>query len=208
MKVEIYSDVACPWCYVGKRRFEQALETFERSAEVEVVFRPFQLEPDAPTTPRPLMRRLAEKFGPGAAAMAMRVTDAAAEDGIAMDFERALAANTFGAHRLLRLAEHEHGAEVQRAVAEGLFRAHFSEGGDIGDPAVLVGVAEAAGMPRERVRDYLATDEGATEVKAELDRGRELGITAVPTFVFDGRYAVQGAQPVETFAQALRSAFG
>lgn len=139
--------------------------------------------------------------------MAMRVTDAAAEDGIAMDFERALAANTFGAHRLLRLAEVEHGAEVQRAVAEGLFRAHFSEGADIGDAAVLAGVAEAAGMSRERVRDYLATDEGAEEVRTELDHGHDLGITAVPTFVFDGRYAVQGAQPVKTFAQVLERAY-
>jgi len=203
MKVEIYSDVACPWCYVGKRRFERALAAYP--GEVEVVFRPYQLDPAAGPEPRPMLQVLAEKYGPQAAAMARNVAEQARGDGITMNFDRVLAANTLDAHRLLRLAEREHGAAVQRALAEKLFDAHFTRGDHIGDRAVLAGLAGEAGMDPGRARAYLASDEGRAEVQAEIAEARGLGITAVPTFVLDGRYGVQGAQPASTFLQALEA---
>ncbi|HEX8358723.1 MAG TPA: DsbA family oxidoreductase [Longimicrobium sp.] len=205
MKVEIYSDVACPWCYIGKRRFERALAEYPGADDVEVVYRPYQLDPGASATARPLMRALGEKFGPGAASMAGNVAAAARGEGITMDFERALAANTLGAHRLLRLAEREHGAKVQHALAEALFAAHFTHGADIGDPGVLAGIAASAGMDPARVRAYLASDEGLAEVREEIRAARQIGVTAVPTFVFERKYGVQGAQPVAAFLQTLEA---
>lgn len=201
MKVEIYSDVACPWCYVGKRRFERALAAFP--GQVDVVYRPYQLAPDAPSTPVPLLQYLGQRFGPQGAQMARQITQTAAGDGIVMDFDRALAANTLDAHRLLRLAEHEYGATVQQAVKERLLEAHFSAGADVSDPEVLAGLAHDAGMDAERVRGYLASGEGRREVQDEIAQAQRLGITAVPTFVIEGKYAVQGAQPASAFLQVL-----
>lgn len=205
MKVEIYSDVACPWCYVGKARFERALGAFPGAAAVEVVYRPYQLDPAAPKQAVPMLEYLERRFGAGARAMAGRVVETARGEGLVMDFERGLAANTLDAHRLMRLAEREHGPETQRAVAERLFEAHFSGGRDVNDPEVLAEVAGAAGMDPRRAREYLASGEGEREVREEIAAAQRLGVTAVPTFVFDGRYAVQGAQPTSAFLQALET---
>lgn len=205
MKVEIYSDVACPWCYIGKERFERALGAYPAASAVEVTYRPFQLDPGAPTEAVPLLDYLAGRFGPGAASKIGPVVSSAREEGLTIDFERALAANTFGAHRLMWLAEREHGAGVQRALASALFEAHFSRGMDVGDAEVLAALAEEVGMDRERARAYLASDEGRVEVEREIEESRRLGITAVPTFVFEGKYAVQGAQPASAFLQALEA---
>jgi predicted DsbA family dithiol-disulfide isomerase len=205
MRVEIYSDVACPWCYVGKRRFERALAAFPPAGEVEVVFRPYQLDPAAPARAVPLNEALAMMFGPQAAAMGGRVVETARGEGIEMDFDRALSANTFDAHRLMRLAEHEYGPAVQRAVADALFSAYFAQGADVSNADALVQIAEAAGMDAERARAYLASGEGADEVRDEIEQAQRLGITAVPTFVFGGKYAVQGAQPTSVFLQALET---
>lgn len=203
MKVEIYSDVVCPWCYIGERRFARALAAFPRAGEVEVVFRPFQLDPGASTTAVPTARHLASRYGARAEGMMQNVTQVGAQEGIAFRFDRALAVNTRTAHRLLRLAEREHGPAVQRALAERLFDAHFTEGVDIGDRARLVELAAAAGMDAERVRGYLASGEGDAELGAELDEARALGVQAVPTFVFDGQYVVEGGQPASVFLQVL-----
>jgi predicted DsbA family dithiol-disulfide isomerase len=205
MKVEIYSDIACPWCYIGKRRFDQALALFAENGDVDVVYRPFQLDPGAPTTSYPLMQRLEKKFGPRAPAMVQRVTEAGRSEGIDMRFGEALAANTFAAHRLLRLAEREHGAAMQHQVAERLFEAHFTLGLDIGDPHQLTELATSAGMDRARVAEYLRSNEGVEETRSEMREAQEMGITAVPTFVFDGRYAIQGGQPASVFLQALET---
>ena len=143
MKVEIYSDVACPWCYIGKRRFERALAAFPGAGEVEVVYRPYQLDPAAPATARPLLDALKEKFGPGAASMAGNVAEAARGEGITMDFDRALAANTLAAHRLLRLAErHDFVLVADECYAE-VYR-------DAPPPGVLE-VAREVGADPERV---------------------------------------------------------
>ena len=203
MKVEIYSDVVCPWCYIGERRFARALAAYPGAAGVEVVFRPYQLDPGAPAGAIPLRRYLERRFGGPSERMTEQVGAAAAGEGIAIDWDRALAVNTLAAHRLMRLAEREYGAPVQRALAEKLFAAHFTEGGDVSDPALLTGLAMAAGMDEDRVRGYLASEEGAAELQAELEQARRLGIRAVPTFVFEGRFMVQGAQSASVFLQAL-----
>ena len=205
MKVEIYSDVACPWCYIGKERFQRALESFPGAEQVEVVYRPYQLDPAAPAPAVPMREYLERRFGARAGAMTERVVESAREEGIMMDYDRGLAANTLDAHRLLRLAEREHGAEVQRALKDELLRAHFSAGADVADAETLSRLAGAAGMDPERAREYLVSGEGRNEVTAEIEDARRLGITAVPTFVFDGKYAVQGAQPASAFLQALET---
>jgi predicted DsbA family dithiol-disulfide isomerase len=203
MKVEVYSDIACPWCYIGKRRFERALAAFPGADRVEVVFRPYQLDPTTPRTPEPLLPRLERKFGARYRDAQRHVNEAAHAEGIAMDYDRALATNTLEAHRLLRLAEREYGAEAQRALADLLFDAYFAQGGDVGDPLQLTELAARAGLDRERVAAYLASDEGRSEVEAEIADARALGVSAVPTFVFDGQWAVEGAQPASTFLQVL-----
>jgi predicted DsbA family dithiol-disulfide isomerase len=206
MKVEIYSDVACPWCYIGKRRFEKALAAFPQRSDVEVIYKPYQLDPAAPAKSAPVLERLQRKFGALAGSMMQRVTDTARDEGIEMNFDRALAANTLTAHRLLWLAEREYGSSVQQDLAEALFDAHFSQGGDIADHDPLTELAVSAGMDRARVADFLRSSEGTDEVKAEIRGAQEMGITAVPTFIFDDRYAVQGGQPSPIFLQALERA--
>ena len=203
MKIEVYSDIACPWCYLGERRLERALKSFPGRDDVEVVFRPFQLDPSTPERAVPLLPQLEKKFGPQARAMTRQIAEAGKEEGIDFDWGRALAANTLTAHRLLRLAEHEYGLEAQRALAGKLFEAHFEEGGDVGDPGELTALAVEVGIDPKRVAAYLASDEGLAETKAEIAAARDLGITAVPTFVIDEQYAVQGAQPPEIFLSVL-----
>jgi predicted DsbA family dithiol-disulfide isomerase len=203
MKVEIYSDVVCPWCYIGERRFFRALEAYGGGADLEVVFRPYQLDPQAPEVASPLKEYLQSRFGAGAGGMLARVSEAAAGEGITIDWESAQSVNTRTAHRLVGLAAREYELEVQRAVAEGLFDLHFGRGGDLSDLASLVEVGGSVGMDRERVREYLSSDAGRDEVETEIEAARQLGIQAVPTFVFDGQYAVQGAQPVSAFLRAL-----
>lgn len=201
MKVEIYSDVVCPWCYIGEKRFERALAAFPEP--VEVVFRPFQLDPGAPAEAIPLTRYLERRFGQRMDAMMGHVSEAAAGEGIRIDWESAQAVNTERAHRLMRLAERERGAEVQRALADKLFAAHFTDGFDVGDVETLAELAASVGMDAERVRAHLASEEGVEELRAELAAARELGVHAVPAFVFEGRYVVEGAQSASTFLQVL-----
>lgn len=203
MKVEIYSDVVCPWCYIGKRRFMRALADFAGGGDVEVVFRPYQLDPGAPAAPMPLPRYLEQRFGRNGAAMMQHVTDAAATEGITIDWDGALSVNTKTAHRLLRLALLEHGPGVQRELAEQLFAAHFTAGRDISDHALLTQLASEVGMSADRVRAYLESGEGEAELDAELDAARGQGIQSVPTFIFDDKYAVSGAQPAAVFRQVL-----
>ncbi|WP_031079073.1 DsbA family oxidoreductase [Streptomyces sp. NRRL WC-3742] len=203
MKVEIYSDIACPWCWIGKRRFETALDAFPGKDAVELVYRPYQLVPDAPGTASPHRAWLAERYGPQSVAMDARVAELGLAEGLTYDFDAAQHVNTILGHRLLHLAETEYGAEVQGRLKEALLKAHFTDGVDVGDRTALVEVAASAGLDRERAAAYLAGDEGAAEVEAQLAEARELGINAVPTFVFEGKWAVQGAQDAETFRKVL-----
>ena len=203
MKVEIYSDISCPWCYIGEKRFAAALADYPGGA-VDVVFRPYQLDPAASTSPRPLVEALREKFGANVQPMLARVTDAAREEGITIHWDRAVAVNTLTAHRLLQFALRDYGADIQRTLAEQLFDAHFTSGGDVGDVALLTELAASAGMDRERTRKYLDSVEGLAETRDAIDDARGLGIRAVPTFVFDEKYMVEGGQPSAVFAEVLR----
>ena len=203
LTVEIYSDIACPWCFLGLKRFDRALAAFPDAGDVEVVFRPYQLDPAAPEEPRPHREVLAAKFGPRAAAMDAHLAELGAAEGTVFDFDRVIENNSLLAHRLLWLAERAYGAGTQRALKERLLTGHFREGMDIGDRAQLADAAVSAGMDRGRATELLAGDEGRAEVEQQIGRARAMGITAVPTFVFQGRYAVQGAQETSAFLQVL-----
>ncbi|SDH43758.1 DsbA family oxidoreductase [Nonomuraea jiangxiensis] len=193
MKVEIFSDVVCPWCYIGHVRFGRAAERFRaKGGVIDVTMRPFQLDPDAPQQGEPVIPALERKFGQNARQMTRRVIDTATDEGLEMHYDRALSANTFEAHRLIEVAGRQgHGQEM----AERLFRAHFSDGLDVGDAGVLRGLAGEVG-----VEDG---GQGAEEVREQLGRARALGISGVPLFLFEGKYAVSGAQPEDTFAAAI-----
>jgi predicted DsbA family dithiol-disulfide isomerase len=203
VKVEIYSDIACPWCYVGKARFERALAAFPQADTVEVVYRPFQLDPGAPEQPRPHREVLAAKFGPQALAMDGKLAALGAAEGLTFDFDTVVENNSLLAHRLLRFALDAYGPQVQNRLKGRLMTGHFGEGLDIGDRAALTETAVAAGLDRDAVAAFLAGDDLRDEVAAEIDEARQLGITAVPTFVFEGRWAVQGGQETSVFLSAL-----
>ncbi|MFE1413256.1 DsbA family oxidoreductase [Streptomyces sp. NPDC058746] len=203
MKVEIYSDLVCPWCYIGKRRFEKALAAFPEAAGVDVVYRPFQLNPAAPGTPEPSAQVYERKFGRPAASIFGPLTRAASAEGITFRMDEALATNTFQAHRLLWFAR-RHGR--QAAVKERLLAHYFTDGGDLGDREALAGLAEAAGLDRAATLAFLTSSEGADEVRAELSKATALGVTAVPTFVIDGTLVLQGAQSPEVLLGALERA--
>lgn len=201
MRVEIYSDVVCPWCYIGKRRFEQALAQFEGHADVEVVWKPHQLDPRAPSQPTPALDAYARKFGPDAEKITEHMAAVGRTEGLDMNYAIAQRANTFDAHRLLWLAERE---GDQNALKELLLRAYFSEGVDVASHAELARLASEAGMDRTGVEAFLASDEGVAEVREEIQFGLERGVTAVPTFVFEGQWAVPGAQDPDTMLTVLR----
>lgn len=209
MRVEIWSDVVCPWCYIGKRRFETALSEFEHADDVEIVWRSFQLNPDQPKGVRePLEESLAAKFGTSVEqvrANNQRVTALAAVEGLAYDFDRYQVVNTFDAHRVAHLAAaHGLGAEMH----ERLLRAQLVEGAVLDDPETLVRVAAEIGVPEPEVRRVLASDAYAEDVKADAREAQALGGTGVPFFVIDRRYGISGAQPAEVFLNALRTAAG
>ncbi|HEX7091553.1 MAG TPA: DsbA family oxidoreductase [Longimicrobiales bacterium] len=203
MKVEIYSDVVCPWCYIGDRRFARALAAFAGAEQVDVAYRPYQLDPDAPAEPIPVRSYLERRFGGRVDGMLGRVSETARGEGIEVDWDRALSVNTLTAHRLLRLAGREHGPAVQHALLEKLFDAHFTRGGNVADHGLLADLAASAGMDRARVREYLDSGEGLLETREELEHARRIGVRAVPTFVFDDQYVVEGAQPASVFLRVL-----
>lgn len=198
MKVEIWSDVICPWCAIGKRRFATALARFPHRDEVEVRYRSFELDPQAPARHEgDREERLAAKFGSDVArvrAMHEHITGLAAAEGLEFHFEKARDGSTVDAHRLLHLAWAHGGAALQGALKERLMQGYFSEGEPIGDPAALRSLAVAAGLPEADVDRVLAGDEYLDAVRADEQQARDLGISGVPFFVVDGRYGVSGAR--------------
>lgn len=202
--VEIWSDVVCPWCYIGKRRFEAALSEYEEKTgdKVDIVFRPFMLDPNAPLEAQPVREAYEKKFGGPQQAQQIldTVTSEAAGEGLDFRMDIALRSNTLTAHRLLVLAE-QLGTQV--ALKERLMKAYFTEGGDIGDHEVLVGYCVEVGMDADVCRKWLEDDSGRTEVAESLEFCAANGLASVPTYVFDRRVAVPGAQPVETFTRIL-----
>ena len=214
MTVEVWSDVICPWCYIGKRKFATGLAQAEAelaaegiSVDFDVTYRPYQLDPTAaPGVTRPVADAYAKKFGgpERAAAIIEHLTARAAEVGLEFRMDRALRANTLLAHRLIWFAGRPESPVDQDAMKERLLRAYFMDGLDIGDPEVLADCAAEIGMDRDHTYDFLASGRGADEVRADLDEASDHGITAVPTYVVNGRWAIPGAQEPETFAQVLR----
>lgn len=207
MHVEIWSDVACPWCYVGKRRLEAALAGFEHRDQVTVTWRSFELDPSAPrTTGVDAATHLSQKYGiprEQAEAMQARVTAIAAEDGLEYRLDRQRIANTFDAHRLVHLGA-AHG--IQDAVKERLFRAHLGEGADLGDRDTLERLAVEAGLPADEAREVLLTEGFAEEVREDERTAAQLGIRGVPFFVVDRTFAASGAQPAEVLRDLLQRA--
>lgn len=208
MKVEIWSDVVCPWCYIGKRRFEEALADFAHKDDVEVIWRSYQLSPDSEkSVGKTVNEHLAHKYNVSleqAQAMNDRVTGVAKEVGLDYHMEKAQHSNTFDAHRLIHLAAH-HG--LQDAAKERLMKGYFTEGAPIGDDETLVRLVSEVGVSADEARAVLAGNEYADEVRADLKRGAMFGIQGVPFFVLDEKYGVSGAQPSELFADALQQAW-
>ena len=210
LRIDVWSDIACPWCYVGKRRLETALEGFAHRDAVRIVWHAFELDPSAPRERDRSVsyaERLSTKYGAGlreAEGMIERMTDVAAEDGLDFRFDKIRSGNTFDAHRVIHLAG-ERGK--QDAVKERLLRAYLTEGELMGDPEALVRLAGEAGLDPEEVRAMLASDAHVTEVREDEDEARKLGISGVPFFVMGGKYAVSGAQPIEVLLRALERAW-
>ncbi|MFN2538962.1 MAG: DsbA family protein [Mycobacteriales bacterium] len=206
MKVEIWSDVVCPWCYIGKRRFEAALREFRHP--VELTWNSFQLDPAATS----------EAAGSHAAHLAARagrsleqaqqmidsVTAVAAQEGLAFRLDLARSGNTFDAHRLLHLAK---AAGVQDPLKERFDRGYFTEGEPIDDAETLARLAREVGLDGQQVSEVLVSDRYAQDVRRDVERARVLGITAVPFFLIDGRYGVSGAQPAAVLRSALEQAW-
>jgi predicted DsbA family dithiol-disulfide isomerase len=202
--IDVYSDVICPWCYVGKRRLEQALMEWHGSVPVNVRWRPFQLNPTMPKNGMDRKVYLEAKFGSLDAFKEMeeRLLEAGRAEQIPFAFEKILRTpNTFLAHRLIWYAGRQ---ERQDAVVEELFRAYFVGGNDIGNIQTLTKVAEQAGLKQREVECFLAGETGMAEVKTEEAAGHRIGIRGVPYFVFNNMYAISGAQPPETFLTALQ----
>ena len=220
LPVRIYSDVVCPWCYIGKRRFEAALALPE-APPVSVRWLPFQLDPGAPVPGGSVVEAYAKKFGGEARATQIiaQVTEAAAGEGLGFRLDRAVRSNTFDAHRLLWWADREEQAvgakpadEVlpngllggcQSALKESLLAAYFVEGLDVSDHRVLAARAAAVGLDADEATEVLASGAGAPEVRSEIAGAAPAGVTAVPTFVLDGRLAIPGAQDPATIARYL-----
>jgi len=206
--VEIWSDIACPWCYVGKRRFEAALAGFEHRDEVTVTWRSFELDPHAPAErPHDGATHLAEKYGTSreqALAMQEQMTAVAAGEGLEFRFDRARGGSTFDAHRLVHLAA-AHGRQDE--MKERLMRAYLGEGELMSDPGTLERLATEVGLPAEDVREALATDRFADDVRDDERTAASLGITAVPFFVVDRAFGAAGAQPPEVLGRLLDRAW-
>ena len=208
MRIDIWSDIVCPWCYVGKRRFERALASFEDRAAVEVVHRSFQLDPSRPkgqTQNRRAM--LMAKYGLSVEQVEVldaRMEQTAAAEGLEYHLrEDGVTGNTFDAHRLLQLSG---ACGRQDAVVERFYRAYFTEGRSIFEPAALTALAVEAGLGEAEVREVLTGDAYADVVAADMREARTLGVNGVPFFVIDRRFGVSGAQPTEVFEQTLARA--
>jgi len=208
MKVEIWSDVMCPFCYIGKRRFEEALAQFSNADQVEITWKSFQLNPDLVTDPSVSIHQyLADIKGwqlDYAKQLNQQVSDMAQAVGLQYDFDRAVVANSFDAHRLVQLAKKY---DLGDAAEEALFKAYFTEGKNIADHETLTTIGASVGLDADEISQVLNTNAYADAVKHDIEEAQELGIRGVPFFVMNEKYAVSGAQPTEVFLQTLEKAF-
>lgn len=204
MRIDVFSDVVCPWCYIGKRHLESALQQAE-IGDADTHWHAFQLNPDLPSEGRDRHEYMREKFGDDVTAEHLhgRVEEAGKDAGIEFRFDRITRSpNTFNAHRLIQFAQqHSLGSEA----AETLFRGYFLEGRDLGDMTTLTELGSQIGLPGN-LRQFLTGDAQSEAVRADLGTAREIGIGGVPFFILENRYTLSGAQPIATFVQALKAA--
>ena len=198
MQIDLWTDIVCPWCYIGVTRFERALERF--GGDVTIRLHPFQLDPEAPIPGIPAVERYRQRFGDEADEIVQRVTSEAKREGLDFHLDRALSANTFDAHRALMFAErHEKARELEHA----LYRTYFTDGLDVSNREVLADVAAEVALNRAEIAAFLASDKGVEELTHDLAGAYEMGITAVPTFVFADEFMVPGAVDSDTFLRIL-----
>ncbi|BCB91267.1 DsbA family oxidoreductase [Phytohabitans suffuscus] len=207
MKIEVWSDIVCPWCYIGKRRLQSALARFDHAGDVEVTWRSFQLDPSARRGDnQPTTEMLSGKYGvPPAQAKEMqdRVTALAAEEGLTYHLDRSLTANTFDAHRLTHFAAT---LGLADGIHERLFQAALVNGEAVDDTETLVRIGTEVGLPEDEARKVLDGDAYADDVRDDISQARAFGANGVPFFVFDRAYGISGAQPVEVFLTTLERA--
>lgn len=204
MKIEVWSDYVCPFCYIGKRTLEQALEKSGFHTQAEITYKAFQLNPETPVDSTvPTYEALAKKFGRSvdeAKEMTKGVADHARSVGLEYNFDGMVEANTFAAHRLVKLAE-ESGKDAE--LAEVLLRSYFVEAKNVGNSATLLELAEEAGLPRKEAEEVLNTDKYAAEVAGDIEEARQIGVQGVPFFVINRKYAISGAQPLQAFVDSI-----
>lgn len=210
MKVEVWSDIMCPFCYIGKRHYEAALKQFADSNRIEIVWKSFQLDPTIPKNPENknnVYKYLADRKGMSEAQsrkMHDNVVEMAKQAGLNYNFDHAVVANSFDAHKMIQLAKTK---GLGDAAEERLFRAYFIEGMDFGDAATLVKIGQEIGLQAAEIEAALVSEEYAKKVNADVAEAAQLGIQGVPFFVFNRKYAVSGAQPTEAFLQTLQKSF-
>lgn len=210
MKVEIWSDVMCPFCYIGKRNFEAALNEFSDKNEIEIEWKSFQLDPTIPKTfDRKLnvYEYLAERKGMSveqSKKMHEHVTETAKKVGLNYNFDKAIIANSFNAHKFIQLAKTK---GLGDQAEEALFKAYFIEGKDIADSEILILLGKELGLDEDEIASALSSEEFTTRVNQDINEATQIGVTGVPFFVFDRKYAVSGAQPIETFLNALKQSY-
>jgi protein disulfide-isomerase len=207
MKVEIWSDIMCPFCYIGKRNFEAALKEFDAKNEIEIEWKSFQLDP---TIPKSFEKKvstyeyLAERKGmpvERSKELHDNIVETARKVGLTYNFEKAVVANSFDAHKLIQLAKTK---GLGDAAEESLFKAYFTDGKDMSDYSTLIQLGNEIGLNEEEITAALSSEEFDSKVNFDISEGSQLGVTGVPFFVFDRKYAVSGAQPIETFLNALK----
>jgi predicted DsbA family dithiol-disulfide isomerase len=206
MVIHIWSDIACPFCYIGKRHLEAALEQFDGSQEVQLLWHSFQLDPDLVSTGNNYLESLAARKGwsrEQVRDIVQHVTEMAAQTGLHYDFEKMIEANTFLAHQAIHLAA---SFSVQTAMKERLLSAHFLEGRDVGDLETIVAIGGQISIPEQRMREALRQNEFGDAVKRDMELAQKMGIRGVPFFLFENRVTLSGAQPVAAFLDALRRA--
>lgn len=208
MKIEIWSDIVCPFCYIGKRKFEKALSQFKDKDQIEIEWKSFQLSPDKKTEPdKSVYQYLAEHKGISlevAKSMSAQVTHTARQVGLKYDFDKAIPANSFNAHRLLHLAKHH---DLQDQAEEIIFKAYFTDGKNIDDIPTLVQFGTDLGLNANEVKNMLDSDQYASEVQQDIQEAQYLGLRSVPSFVFDRKALVAGAQDSQLFLEVLEKTF-
>ncbi len=209
MKVEIWSDIVCPFCYIGKRHFESALKSFSNADDIEIVWKSYQLDPETPKqqTKQNVYEYLATRKGISveqSKSMHDNVVKMAFSTGLNYNFDKAIVANSYDAHRLIQLAKSKNFGD---AAEESLFKAYFIEGKDIANHEMLINLGKEIGLDASSIKTMLESNQFSDEVERDSYEAVQIGVSGVPFFVIDGRYAISGAQPVPVFLQTLQKAF-